>query len=297
MDRKLHQVGVLLLISAGFMALVGFAFAPPQPEFLSKLAGMGTGSGVQATATGVGGFVFVGSTLFLARHFAGVKGEAWAFPGTVSLLLGGVALAWMAVWGMPEPSGFLGVGGFAGSHNGGLRSMSWPPWLSWLGLIIGIGSAGVSASGVSLGAASAVPQALGYLWLAGTRALFMRIRRADGQVPVAGPPAETLRERLEQGKRLSLEDALGIGRRMVVALEYPHRPDATEPEAEPEPTHLEVAPVVDAVRFEYAAADAADQQNRMDGQVSGVLARHTAGGEVRSDVFREWLSDPNFVRH
>ena len=82
-----------------------------------------------------------------------------------------------------------------------------------------------------------------------------------------------------------------------MALESPHRPDATEPEAEPEPTHLEVAPVVDAVQLEYAAADAPDQQNRTDGQASRALARHTAGGEVRSDVFREWLSDPNFVRH
>ena len=237
MDRKLHQVGGLLLISAGLMALVGLAFAPPQPGFLSKLAGMGTGSGVQATATGVGGFLFVASMLFLARHFAGVRGEAWAFLGTVSLLLGSVALAWMAAWGMPEPSGFLRAGGspdrataafvttsmprvgallipiaVASFGLGGLRSRSWPRWLGWLGLIIGVGSAGVSASGVSLGAASAVPQALGYLWLAGTGALFMRIRRAEGQGPAAGPPAETLRERLEQGKRLSLEDALGIAR-------------------------------------------------------------------------------------
>jgi hypothetical protein len=175
-----------------------------------------------------------------------------------------------------------------------LQNGKWPRWLGWFGVLIGIGSAAVGISGASLGAASAVPLALTYAWLgaAGYRFRGMRLSRVPG--PAFESPVETLRERLEQGKRLSVEDALGIARRMALALESPHRSDEGETCAEL--PALEIQQSTDPVHFEFAA-EATDSETGTRTRRDEPLVVHAAQGEVRSDVFREWLSDPNFVRH
>lgn len=316
MDRRFHQIGGLLLMSGGLAAMVGAVLTPPQPALLSRLADMGSGWGVYLGATGVGGCLLLVSTLFLSRHFAGAKGETWAFLGNASLLVGSLVLVGTSLLGMPQLIGSLATSGVAAGVTVGflndqmpkvvavlfplavasfglslLRNRSWPRWLGWFGVVVGIGSAAVGASGASLGVASAVPLALTYAWLCAAGSRFRGMRLSRVLVPVFESPVETLRERLEQGRRLSVEDALGIARRIALALEAPHRSD--EGEARAELPALEIRQSSDPVHFEFAA-EAADLET---GTRTRHEVAHAAQGEVRSDVFREWLSDPTFVRH
>ena len=319
MDRRFHQIGGILLMSGGLAATVGAVLTPPQPALLSRLAEMGSGGGVYLSATGVGGCLLLVSTLFLSRHFAGAKGETWAFLGNASLLVGSLVLVGISLLGMPQLIGSLATSGVAAGVTVGflddsmpevvavlfplavasfglslLQNETWPRWLGWFGVLIGIGSAAVAVSGASLGAASAVPLALTYVWLGAAGSRFRGMRLSRVPVPAFELPGETLRDRLEQGKRLSVEDALGIARRMALALEAPHRSD--EGEAPAELPALEIQQSSDPVHFEFAA-EAADSETGTRIRHDEPLVAHAAQGEVRSDVFREWLSDPNFVRH
>ena len=360
MDRKAHQLGGILLLLAGLAGVVGGVLQAPQPGPLGVLAELSGQWRISEIAIGVAGALFVISTLLLARHFAGAAGEGWALLGTGTLFLGGVALLGISAWetrdfsgllaaqeagaGFPAEQAFL-ASTFFMSHMAKaamfllptaitvyglsmLKASGWPSWLAWIGIVIGVPSLTLALLGVSLGAVVWLPLVLGNLWFATVGIVFMGRRRAATTVKALATeqPPETLRDRLEQGKPLSIGDALDITRKVVAALDCAHKSDAVDREIEPgsidlppevyppgaipeemfagEPAYLDMNEALDdqstatsgSVRFEYAADD---EEYHVGSQPEAVppIAGHMTAADVRSRVFGEWLSGPHYVQH
>ncbi len=193
MDRTVHRLGGTLLLLAGLAGAVGGVLQPPQPGPLAEIAELSAEWGVTQVAVGMAGMLFVMSTLFLARHFAGAAGEGWALLGTGTLFLGGAALAGIAAWETRDFSGLFAARGsgagaladhsfsatmflmssmakatsfllpvaVAGYGVGMLKNSGWPSWLAWLGVVFGVTWLAVGLFGISLGVAASLPFVLG----------------------------------------------------------------------------------------------------------------------------------------
>ena len=128
MDRRVHQIGGGILFLAGMAAAAGGALHPLQAGILADFDVMDVQWRFSQFAMLLAGPLFVISTLFLTRHFAGADGEGLSLLGTASLLLAGVALIGVAGGNLAWLLAALG----------GARAIDgrWPAWLAWSGVTV-----------------------------------------------------------------------------------------------------------------------------------------------------------------
>ncbi len=239
MDRRVHRLGGILLLLAGFAGLIGGVLDPAQPGPFAEFAAFVAQWKVSVFAIGLAGGLLVLSTLFLVRHFAGAVGEAWTLFGTATLFIGGLALVTVAAWETEVLTAFLSRAG-SGSHGsfiaallgrpavmnpltiatsvllptsiaaygaGMLKSSIWPSWLGWVGLVIGVGCLAVRIFPIPLGPVPALPAILVYEWFAVVGFFFMNKRRMDGEAPT--PVLERALEETAKGQDLPEQVPMG----------------------------------------------------------------------------------------
>jgi hypothetical protein len=206
MDRKSQQLGGIFIVLAGLTAIVGSVLHPTQPQTLDALADLGALWTASHVAIGIAGTLFLVSAIHLARDFQRSAGEGWALAGSGVLILGGVAVL---VIGALETAGFSRLlaaqeagSGVAAEHAflalgsvmqslvtaagflfpmattafalAMLRDRSWPSWLAWLGVVIGVASLALNVFGIPLGPVQEVLNSyLGSGWFVVVGVLFM----------------------------------------------------------------------------------------------------------------------------
>ena len=206
MDRKSQQLGGILILLAGLAAIVGNFLHPTQPQTLDAFAGLGTQWTASHVAIGIAGTLFLISALLLARDFRRAAGEGWALAGSGALLLAGVTVLVIAALetagfsrllaaqeagsGVAAEHAFLAVGSVMGSMVtaagflfpvattafglGMLKDQSWPAWLAWLGVVIGVASLALNVFGIPLGPVQgALNSYLGSGWFVVVGVIFM----------------------------------------------------------------------------------------------------------------------------
>ena len=211
MDRKSQQLGGILIILAGLIAIVGSVLHPMQPETLEEFADLGALWTASHVAIGIAGTLFLIAALHLARDFQRSAGEGWALAGCGVLLLGGVTLmvvgaletagfsrvlaaqeagsavaaehAFLAVTAVMESmgtaAGYLFPVATTAFAFGMLRDQSWPAWLAGLGVAIGVASLALNVSGTALGPVQDVlNRYLGRGWFVVVGVMFMGRARA-----------------------------------------------------------------------------------------------------------------------
>jgi hypothetical protein len=241
MDRRVHQLGGVVLFFAGMAAAMGGALHPLDAGVLAEFGAMDLQWRVSQFALLFAGPLFVLSTIFLARHFASAAGEGLALLGTGSLLLGGLALAVVGGGNVAWLMTALGKGGSVGSEDlaGGsallqstvgavgflfplsmaaygaamVRHGHWPGWLAWAGVAIGTAFVTIRFFDIPLGPVSSLPHVLAYEWFAVAGIVFVGKTR-ERNVAEA-PPLETPSDDEAAGSKpaetpMGLEEALSF---------------------------------------------------------------------------------------
>jgi hypothetical protein len=241
MDRRVHQLGGVVLFLAGMAAAAGGALHPLDAGILAEFGGMDLQWRVSQFAILFAGPLFVLSTIFLARHFASAAGEGLALLGTGSLLLGGLALAVVGGGNVAWLMTALGRGGSVGAEDlaGGnallqstvgavgflfplsiaafgaamVRHGDWPGWLAWAGVAIGTAFLTIQFFDIPLGPGSSLPHVLAYEWFAVVGIVF--VGKTRERTAAEAPPLETPSDEETVGSKhgepsMSLEEALGF---------------------------------------------------------------------------------------
>ena len=302
MDRRVHQVGGLFLILAGLAGVVAGALHPFLPG-ASALAEMSVEWRVSQIVMGIGGALFVISTLFLSRHFSGAVGEGWALIGTATLLFGGLALTGVAIWnfsellaqqgsgsGMPDGYPLLShafITGPVAATIGWLLPISvaaygvaiamdsrWPRWLGWAGVVVGLGCLSALILEAPLGSYAALPLVLSYNWFTLLGVMFARDEGAAvvARVAVSSRPVRALDSRLEE--------AVHLMRRVTPALEYIQQHGFADPDEE-----------VPAAVAQNAAPSGALAESAV-GEGISVPAGSTNGSPVAANGTSDGSGDP-----
>ena len=241
MDRRVHQLGGVVLFLAGMAAAAGGALHPLDAGILAEFGTMDLQWRVSQFAILLAGPLFVLSTIFLARHFASAAGEGLALLGTGSLLLGGLALAVVGGGNVAWLMTALDKGGSVGADDlvdgsallqstvgaiGFLFPLSiaafgaamvrhghWPGWLAWAGVAIGTAFVTIQFFDIPLGPVPSLPHVLAYEWFAVVGIVFVGKTR-EGNTAEA-PQLETPSDEESVGSKhgeppMGLEEALGF---------------------------------------------------------------------------------------